>query len=113
MVVESGLSTPADMQGGVDVGAGPLHDLAQLVPIVHVSEIQVFYGGTGDDHTVVLTVFDLIKCRIEGGEMVGIGVLRHMAGGVQQLHLDLEGGVGQLAQQLSLRDDLGGHQVQN
>ena len=85
----------------------------KIVPIVHVSEIQVFYGGTGDDHTVVLTVFDLIKCRIEGGEMVGIGVLRHMAGGVQQLHLDLEGGVGQLAQQLSLRDDLGGHQVQN
>ena len=36
-----------------------------------------------------------------------------MAQGVQQLHLDLERGVGQLAEQLGLRDDLGGHEIQN
>ena len=44
--------------------------------------------------------------------MVGIGVLRGMAGHLEQLHLHLEGGVGQLAQQLGLGDNLGGHQVE-
>ena len=113
VVIESGLSSPADVQGGVDVGLGPLHDLAQLVPIVHVGEVQVLHGGAGDDHTVVFSVTDLIEGGIEGGQVVGIGVLRDVAGGVQQLHLHLEGGVGQLAQQLGLCDDLGGHQVQD
>ena len=45
--------------------------------------------------------------------MVGVGVLRLVAQSVQQLHLDLEGRVGQLAEQLGLRDDFGGHQIQN
>ena len=31
MIVQACLRTPADMQGGMYVGLGPLHDLAQLV----------------------------------------------------------------------------------
>ena len=45
--------------------------------------------------------------------MVGVRVLGGVAGHLQKLYLDLEGGVGQLAQQLGLRHDLGGHQVQD
>ena len=45
--------------------------------------------------------------------MTGIGIMPHIAGRLKQLHLDLEGRVGQLAQYLGLGDDLGGHQVQD
>ena len=45
--------------------------------------------------------------------MVGVGVGGDVAAGLQQLHLYLQGGVGQFAQQLGLCDDLGGHQVQD
>ena len=113
MVVQTGLGAPADVQGGMDVGLGPLHDLAQLIPVVHVGEVQVFYGGAGDDHAVVLLVFDLVKGSIEGGQVAGVGILRDVAKGMQQLHLDLKRRVGQLAQQLGLGNDLGGHQIQN
>ena len=44
--------------------------------------------------------------------MVRVGVLGDVAGHLEQLHLDLEGGVGQLAQQLGLGDNFGGHQVE-
>ena len=39
VIVQSGLGTPTDVEGGVDVGAGPVHDLAQLVPVVHVGKV--------------------------------------------------------------------------
>ena len=45
--------------------------------------------------------------------MVGIRILGDMAGGVQQFHLYLKGGVGELAQQLRLGHDFSGHQVEN
>ena len=45
--------------------------------------------------------------------MLRIRVLGDVAEGVEQLHLYLKRGVGQLPQQLSLSHDLRGHQVQN
>ena len=45
--------------------------------------------------------------------MAGIRILRGMAGHLEQLHLDLKWGIGQLAQKLSFGDNLGGHEVQD
>ena len=45
--------------------------------------------------------------------MLAVGVLGLVADGFEQLHVDLQGGVGQLAQDLCLGDDLGGHQIEN
>ena len=45
--------------------------------------------------------------------MAPVHVLGVVADGLQQFHLDLQGGVGEFPQQLGLRGDLGGHQVEN
>ena len=45
--------------------------------------------------------------------MVLISMLGLIAGRAQQLYLDLKRGVGELAQDLGLGDDLGGHQIQD
>ena len=37
--VQSCLGAPADVEGGVDMGAAPGHDLAQLGPVVHLIEL--------------------------------------------------------------------------
>lgn len=113
VVEEAGLGPPADVQCGVDMGGGPVHDLAQLVPVVHIGEVQILHRRAGDDHAIELPVLDLVEGGVEGGEMVGVRILGDVAQGVEQFHLDLEGGVGQLAQQLGLRDDLSGHQVED
>ena len=42
----------ADVQGGVNVAFAPLHDLAQLVPVADLLELQVLDRRTGDDHPV-------------------------------------------------------------
>lgn len=113
MVEQAGLSSPADVQRRVDMGSGPIHDLAQLVPVVHIGEVQILHRRTGDDHAVELPVLDLVEGGVEGGEVVSVRVLGDVAQGVEQLNLHLEGGVGQLAQQLGLRNDLGGHQIED
>ena len=113
VVVEPRLGAPADVQGGVDMGFGPLHDLAQLLPVVHRLKVQVFYRGAGDDQAVVVLVLDLVVGGVEGLQVAPVHVLGVVADGLQQFHLDLQGGVGEFPQQLGLRGDLGGHQVEN
>ena len=111
--VEPRLCAPADVEGGVDMTAGPLHDLTQLVPILHLGEVQVFHRRAGDDHAVVFPPADLIEGGVKGLQVVLVDVLGTITGSPEQLYLDLEGRVGQLAQDLCLGDDLGGHQVED
>ena len=113
VAVKPRLGAPADVEGGVDVGAGPVHNLAQLVPIVHLLKLQVLHRRAGDNHAVELLVPHLVKGGVEGLQMGDVGVLGGVAPGLEQLDVDLEGGVGQLAQQLGLGDDFGGHQVED
>ena len=60
VVVQPGLCAPADMKGGVDVRFTEVHDLAQLVPIVHLLKIHGLHRRAGDDHAVVAIVLYLV-----------------------------------------------------
>ena len=95
----------------MNVVLGPFHDLQQLLPIVHLVEIQILHRSTGDDETVEIPSFDRLKCGIERFQVIFIRVLGLVAGGPQQFHLNLQRRVGQLAEQLRFRDDLSGHQL--
>ena len=109
VVVEAGLSRPGYMEGGVDMSLGPLHNVAQLRPIVHIREIQIFYRRAGDDHTVIPFILDLVKGSIKGSEMAGIRILGNVASHLKELHLNLQRRIGQLAKQLRFSDDFGRH----
>ena len=111
MEVDASLRTPANMEGRVHVRGRPLHDLAQLVPIVYVLEVKQLNRRAGDDHAVKMTVLDLIKRGVEGLQMLSRNVLRLVRRRFQQLNLDLQRSVGQLAQNLGLGDDFRGHEV--
>ena len=112
VVVQTGLCAPADVQGGMGVGLAPLHDLAQLGPIVHLFEVHQLHRRTGDDHTVKGAVLHLIKGLVKGQHMLLGGVFGHVSGGGDQLQLDLQGRVAEQARELGLSLDLFGHQIQ-
>ena len=40
VIVDAGLRAPADMERGVHVRSRPRHDAGELIPIVHVFEIE-------------------------------------------------------------------------
>ena len=113
MVVEPGLRAPADMQGRMDVRGRPIHDARELVPVIDLLELKLLDRGPGDDQAVVVVELDLAEGAVERLEMGGGDVLRLMAAGTQQLDLNLERRVGELAHDLRLGGELGGHEVQH
>ena len=113
VVIQPSLGAPADVQHRVDVLLAPLHNLAHLVPVVHLLKGELLHRRAGDDKAVELLVLHVGEGLIKGVEMVGAGVLAHMGGGVEQLHVHLQRGVAQQAQQLRLGFNLRGHQVED
>ena len=113
VVIQPGQRTPAQMNGGIYVFAAVIHDLAQLVPVVHILIVQVLNGGTGDDHTVKALIAHRIKGFIKRLHVLLRGVGGIMGLGLQKGQLHLQGAVGQKACQLGFRYNFGGHQVQN
>ena len=113
VVVQPRLGAPADVEGAVDVGAAPLHDLAELVPVFHLFKSQVLHRRACDNETVEIPIAHLVEGGIELQHVLLGGVLRLMGGGLHQLQLHLQGGVAQKAGKLGLGGDLRGHEVQH
>ena len=113
VVVQGGLRAPADVQGGVNVAFAPLHDLAQLVPVADLLELQVLDRRTGDDHPVEVLLLDVVEHFIELEQVLGGGVFGGVGGGLQQLHINLQGCIAEHPQQLALGVNLFGHEVED
>ena len=111
-MVKPRLRAPADVHGAVDVGLGPLHDLAKLLPIVHLLKVQKLYGGTRDDHAVVFLVADVVKGLVEGEEMLLRRVLGLVGLSADEGQLDLQGGISQDSRDLRFGLDLFGHEIE-
>ena len=112
VIIQSRLGSPADVEGGVYMGFAPLHDPAQLRPVVHVLKGHLFDGSPGDDHAVKFPVLQLVEGLVEGQQMFLGGVLGFVGGDHHQFQVHLQGGVAQQAAELGFGDDFGGHQIQ-
>ena len=110
--VQACQGTPADVQRGVDVGVAPLHDLDKLVPVVDVLEVHLLHGGTGNDERVVAAVAKRLEGVVELDEVVVGGVLALVARHAHEVHVHLQRRLGNEAQDLRLRLDLLGHEVE-
>ena len=65
VMIKPRLGPPADMNGGGYMGGGPVHDLRQLRPVIHILKLHLLHRCAGDDHTVKLLLPDLIKGHIK------------------------------------------------
>ena len=113
VIIKSRLCAPADMKGGVDVRLTEVHDLAQLLPVIHLFKVDLLHRRTGDDHAVIAVVLHLVEGLIKRLEVGRRDMGRRMAGRLQQGHVDLNGRIGQQAGDLGLGGDLGRHEVQD
>ena len=93
VVVKPCLGTPADVEGGVDMGLAPLHDLAQFRPVVHFLKGQVLHRRAGDDESVERAVPHLVEGAVKGQHMLLRGVFGDVAAGGDQFQLDLQRGI--------------------
>ncbi len=72
VMVQASLRAPADVEGGMHVGGGPIHDVHQLVPIVDVREIELLDRGAGDDQPVEALVAHLVERAVAGSSCLSI-----------------------------------------
>ena len=70
VIIKPCLRRPTDMEGGMNMGLTPLHNLAQLMPIIHILKFHMFHRSTGDDHTIEFSVLQLIKGLIKRQQML-------------------------------------------
>ncbi len=110
-VVEAGKGAPAEEHRGKHVLRGPIHDFAELVPVVHVLKGHLLDGRAGDDEAVVVVDLEGLEGVVELHQVVG-GVRGLVGGDAHEVHAHLQRRLGDEAQDLRLGLDLGGHEVE-
>ena len=113
VVVKPGLRAPADMQGGVNVRFRPFHDFNEFIPVLDFLERHQLDRRAGDDEAVVLLIADVVEGFVEGQKMIFRRIFGVVGLGLDEVDLDLDGRVGQTAQNLRLGHDFQWHQVKN
>src|SRR6056297_1094130 len=79
---------PADAEGGMHMGLGPLKNAGQLVPIVDGVEVEMLERRTGDDQPVIFFARggDLLEGAIKALHMLGGGVLGLVFGHMESFY---------------------------
>ena len=113
VVVESCLCSPAQINGGGNMGVCPVHDLYQFLPVVYLFEFHLLYRSTCDDHSIVFVIFQFRKCLIKFIQMTHRCILRFMALYCHKGDIYLQRCVGKGTQKLKLCLLFQRHQVQN
>ena len=113
VVIQARLRAPADMQRRMHVRTRPVHDATQLIPVVHLFELHELNGGPGNNQAIVMLVFDVLEGAVERLQVSRRHMRCLVALGAQQVNLNLQRRIGELAHKLRLGGDLGGHEVQN
>ena len=112
VVVKSRLRAPADVEGGMDVGFAPLHDLAQFRPVVHIFKGHLLHRRAGDHHAVEFPILQFVEGFIEIQQMLLRGIFGAVGGDHHQLQMHLQGRIAEQTAELGLRDDFRWHEIQ-
>ena len=113
VVIQARLRAPTNVQRRVHVCGGPIHDLAEFGPVVDLLERHLLHRRARDDQAVVVDVADVVERTVERLQVAGAYVRGLVRLGAQQVHLHLQRRVGELAHDLRLGGDLGGHEVED
>ena len=90
IMIKACLCAPADMESTGDMSLSPVHDHADLIPVIHFLKGNIFHRCSGDYHTIKLLILDIIKGAIEPVQMIGGSVLRDMALCIHEGHVNLQ-----------------------
>ena len=90
---------------------GPVHDAAELVPIVDALERHLLDGGARDDEAVIVVGLEVVERVVELHEVVR-RVRGLVARDAHEVDAHLDGRLRNEAEDLRLRFDLRGHQVE-
>mgnify|MGYP003200389079 CR=1 FL=1 len=102
-MVQAGLRSPADVEGGSDMGA---------CPIIHLFIVKMFYRRAGDNHTIELLLLHQLEITVESFHVLHRRILRRVPLHFHERDLDLQRRVGQQPDEVGLCRNFQRHEVQ-
>ena len=112
-MVQGSLSGPTDIERGGDMGACPVKDTRDLLPVFHILESHLLDRGTGDDHAVPFLLAEDREVLVEHLHVLDGRVLRCVAAQLHEVDLNLQRRVAQQSDQIGLSSDLQWHEIEN
>ena len=89
MMIQPCLGAPTDMKCGSYMLFGPVHNLTQFLPVIHLTKINLFHRCAGDNHTVELPLTQFIKSIVKVIQMGNRCMKRHMAVHLHKRNMNL------------------------
>ena len=102
-MVKPGLGSPAEMQCGGHMFFAPVHDLHQLLPVIHFLKLHLLHRRSGDDKPIIVMALNLVKGHIKFVQMAGRNILRLVAADPDKGHIHLQRSIGKGTEKLKLR----------
>ena len=106
MIIQACLSRPADIKRTGDMGTGPIEDIGNLIPVVHLFKIKRLYRCTCDDHTIKLLIAHRFEVAVEHHHVFDRRILGGMTTQFHETDLQLQGGVRKETDQVRLSCNL-------
>ena len=111
-MVQAGLRSPADVEGGSDMGACPIKNFLDFIPIIHLFIVKMFYRRAGDNHTIELLLLHQLEITVESFHVLHRRILRRVPLHFHERDLDLQRRVGQQPDEVGLCRNFQRHEVQ-
>ncbi len=111
VIVQPSLGAPADVERGMHMIRGPLHNVTEFRPVIDFFKGQMLHRRTRDDASVKIAVPDFIKRFIEGMQVLGRRIDAGVCFRSHQFQVNLQGSVAQKTRELNFCLDFFGHQV--
>ena len=88
-MIQTCLCSPAQKNRRCHMTFCPVHDLCQLVPVIHFFKLHLFYRCSCHDHSIKLHIFEFRKSLIKFIQMIGRRIFCLMALNCHKSHVHL------------------------
>src|SRR3989344_2504247 len=75
VIIQSGLRSPTNVEGRIDMGLSPLQNPAQLRPIIHLFEREMFDWRASDEHAVEFLTSDIVPIAVKNAQVIPSRIL--------------------------------------
>ena len=112
-MIKTGLRCPTEKDRGSHMLLSPIHDLSQLIPVIHFLKRHLLHRCSCDDHSIKFTFLYIGECFIKLVQMAERCILGFMALHSHKCHIHLQRCIGKRTQKLQLCFFFQRHQIQD
>ena len=112
MIVKSCLSSPAYVEGAVNMRFRPFHYLTEFFPVIDLLELKELYRSACDNHSIIIFILYVAERLVKCQHVLLRSNVRFMCCGLQKLKFHLQWCVTEHTRNLRFSVNLCRHEVE-